>query len=133
MMVDFLEIIKRKDIATANGHWLEALTMAHLFIETQLNIIVSSHCKAAEIEKAQRNHVWGLGNLARDKGLITAITRDKIMKTNKNRNQTIHGLINDEITYDEIEQHLLDANELISELQRHYVTISIGSEIEGSE
>lgn len=128
-MVDLLEIIKRKDIAARNGYWLESLSLAHLFVETQLRLIVSGHCPPDEVDKAGKRHVWGLANLAKENGLITPDTWNMIEEFNIARNKTVHGLATGEITYKEIEQYTLDADDLIGNLQGYYVTVSVGPEI----
>ena len=128
-MVNLLEIIKRKDIAARNGYWLEALALAHLFIETQLRLIVSGSCSSHEIDKASKQHVWGLGELARKKELINADTWNMVEEFNKARNKAIHGLASGEITYEEIKEQALKAEALIGNLQSYYVTVSIGPEM----
>jgi hypothetical protein len=128
-MVDLLEIIKRKDIAARNGYWLESLSLAHLFVETQLELIVSGHCSPDEVDKASRRHVWGLANLAKRKGLITPDTWNMIEEFNSARNKAIHGLATGEITYKDIEQHALDVDDLIANLQSYYVIVIAGPEM----
>ena len=107
---------------------LESLALAHLFVETQLSLIVSGHCSPNEVDKASEKHVWGLGKLAKEKGLVTSGTWNMINEFNKARNKAIHGLASGEITYEEIEKHVLNADELISILQNYYATVSIGPE-----
>jgi hypothetical protein len=108
---------------------LESLALAHLFVETQLRLIVSGHCSPEEVDRASRSHVWGLANLAKDRGLITPDTWDLIEEFNSARNKAIHGLATGEITYRDIEQHALDADDLIGNLQSYYATACIGPEM----
>lgn len=132
-MADLLEIIKRKDIAARNGFWLESLALAHLFVETQLRLIVSGHCSPDEVDRASRGHVWGLANLARDNGLVTSETWGLLERFNSARNKAIHGLATGEITYEEIKEHVLNADDLIDDLQSYYVTILIGPEMRNDD
>lgn len=127
--MDLLDIIKRKDIAARNGFWLESLALAHLLVETQLRLIVSGHCSPDEIDKVSRSHVWGLAILAKDKGLIASETWVMIKEFNNARNRAIHGLATDEIAYQDLERHMMDADKLISKLQSHYATVLIGPEM----
>lgn len=127
--VNLLEIIKHKDTAKRNGSWLESMVLAHLFIETQLTIIVSGHYHLKEIdETSSKSHVLGLGNLAKNKYLIREETFERIKEFNIARNKAVHGLTKGEITWEEIKEQINLADKLISELQRYYVQIEIGPE-----
>ena len=135
-MVNLLDIIKRKDVARRNGAWLEAVALAHLFIETQLDLIVTGLTNPKgqkpaqnEIDQARKGHVFALGKLARSYELIRDDTWEAIQACNVARNKAIHGLAKGEITYEVLQKHVTDADALITDLQRYYIEVTAYSEI----
>ena len=129
-----MDLIRFRIRAVENGYWLEALVLAHLFVETQLRLILwgipgPSGKRIAKSTIDDQKYVMQLANLAKDSGVIDEETWAMIREFNSARNKAVHDLSSGEITYGELETPALSASDLMSRLQRYYVAVNIGPEI----
>ena len=129
-----MDLIRYRIRAIENGYWLEALALTHLFVETQLRLILSgiSGQSGKSIPKSKienQKYVMQLANLAKDNRIVNNATWQMIKNFNRARNEAIHGLSSGQITYDDLREPAVNAGDLISQLQRYYVTVNIGPEI----
>lgn len=133
-----MDLISYQIRAVQSGHWLEALVLTHMFVETQLRLILSGlpgptgkPITQNKIDK-QRS-VIELARLAKDNGLVTLDTWEMIREFNTARNNAVHNLGRGNISYNELRPAALKASEVVSDLQRYYVTVTIGPELRADE
>jgi hypothetical protein len=104
--------------------WLEAIVLAHMYIETQLRTIAG---------KPIRKERWGkkvirLAKSARDKDRIGEDLFHKIEEFNEARNDAVHNLASENITYDQLEPTARQGGKLINELLAIYNNNSFSPE-----
>jgi uncharacterized protein YutE (UPF0331/DUF86 family) len=133
-----IDLIRYRIRAIESGYWLEALILAHLFVETQLRLILSGiltssgKCIPKNTIDGQK-YVMQLANLAKDNGIIDEDTWALVRKFNTVRNQAVHDLSSGDISYEDLRVPAMSADDVISRLQSYYVIVSIGPEMKASD
>ncbi len=114
-----LNLILYYNRAIDDKHWLEAIVLAHMYIETQLRTILGKEIRKAKNTKKAEN-VIGLAVRAREKKKIEEGLSKRIEEFNITRNNAVHNLAVGIVTYDQLESTARQAGSLIQELQMHY-------------
>ncbi len=99
--------------AINDKHWLEAIVLAHMYIETQLRTVLGK-----EIRK-QRNtseSVITLAKKAKEKKKIEEGLFERIEDFNTIRNNAVHHLSIGIISYEELEKPARQAGNMMNEL-----------------
>lgn len=128
------ELIKFRIRALNRGHWVEAIVLAHMFVETQLRLILRGSLgktgKRLSEEKIKKSkYVMDLANLALDNKFIDKVTYNLIQDFNKMRVKAVHNLSEGDISYEDLESPAKEAEKVISNLQSHYITVYLGPEM----
>lgn len=105
--------------AIKDKHWLEAIVLAHMYIETLLRTIEGKSIRKGRNTKKGES-IKGLAKSAYDKQNISQALFSKIDKFNTIRNNAVHNIASGEITYEQLEQTAIDAGTLIDELRVTY-------------
>ncbi len=93
-------------------YWLEAIVLAHMYIETQLRTVLGK-----EIREARNGDsvIW-LATKAKEKNKIEESLFKRIEKFNTARNDAVHNLAIGSIRYDQLESVAVQASKLMNEL-----------------
>lgn len=102
--------------AIEDKHWLEAIVLAHMYIETQLRTIFGKDIRKTKSAK-DNERVIKLVEIAKDKNKINDNLFTKLTEFNTMRNNAVHHLSIGIITYDELEPTARKAGSLIDELR----------------
>ncbi len=102
--------------AIEDKHWLEAIVLAHMYIETQLRMILGfdDFRKTPRAEKEET--FYFLYHRAYKEGAIGKTLYERIDQFNSTRNNAVHNLTLGIISYDELEPMAQEAAKLIREL-----------------
>jgi len=99
--------------AIDDKHWLEAIVLAQMYIETQLRTLLGK-----DIRKNKDNiSIYALADAALKNNKIDGDLYGRIKEFNSVRNTAVHHLSLGNITYDGLEQSAKQAGSLINELQ----------------
>ena len=132
-----MDLIRYRIRAMQNGYWLEALVLAHLFVESQLRLVLclptQSGCRIPDDTIDEQRYVMQLATIARNNGIIDEDTWSMIREFNTARNDAVHNLSSGEISYEGLEGPARSADNLISRLQDYYAPHSIGREMRADE
>ncbi len=128
------EIIKRKNLAQANGFWLESINLSYILIEIELRLLLSSKAGGTGIpippDKIDRqNYLMELANLSKSNGFIDNTLWEKIRSFNQYRKKATHSFAQGEIEYDELKEPAMKTNDIIYDIQNLWLPIKF-SEIE---
>ena len=86
--------------AIKDKHWLEAIVLAHMYIETQLRALLFKD--AHEGKKA--GSLTKLAKVAFDNKYIDLNIFEKIKEFNRARNDAVHNIASENITFDQLQQ-----------------------------
>ena len=111
-----LSLVLYYNRAINEKHWLEAIVLAHMYIETQLRTVLGKEIRKAKRTKNDEN-VIGLVEKANEKKKIDDDLAKRLTEFNNSRNNAVHHLSIGIITYDELEPTARQAGSLIHELQ----------------
>lgn len=126
-------LVQKRLKAVRNGYWLEAITLSYICLELDLRKLLSTNAlgktKPLEHEKIiKQEYLMNLANLAKDNGFISEDIWDRIKRFNDFRRKAIHGLIQGEITYDDLEKPCLEIFRLSYDIQSCWLKITFGPE-----
>lgn len=106
--------------AIDDRHWLEAIVLAHMYIETQLRAIEGKNIRKGK-NTPKDEKIIVLAKNAYNKKNISEDLFNKINGFNSKRNDAVHNIASGVITYDQLEQTAIDAGTLIDELRVTYM------------
>ena len=109
--------------AVKNGYWLEAIVLAHMYIETQLRMILEFD----DFRKAKKTNpnekVINLAQRAYKKKIIDETLYGRIDEFNTSRNDAAHNLLTGKICYEDLEPMAIESDSLINELKQLEMTV----------
>lgn len=127
------EIIKLENRAKKNGFWLEALSFSYMHLEVELRMLLTTKSGKNNIPLAKETinrerYLMSLANLARENKFIDSKTWEKIKQFNDIRKKTIHKFIQDDMKYEELENTVNIAIDIVGDIQSRYIKLVWGEE-----
>jgi len=101
--------------AIQDEHWLEAIVLAHMYIETQLRALLFKDNR--EEGNKRDEPVIKLAEVAFDNKYIDKNVLEKIKDFNTARNDAVHNIASENITFDQLLPTAKLASDLMNELQ----------------
>jgi hypothetical protein len=123
-----MDLIIYRIRAMEEEHWLEAIVLTHMFVETQLRIATGLSLVRDKRNPPREEKVIEIAKQALKQNIINNQLFRKIDMFNTARNDAAHNLALGIIAYDQLEPIAKQSDDLMSELQRLYVHIEIGPE-----
>ncbi|MBN2116647.1 MAG: hypothetical protein JW730_08755 [Anaerolineales bacterium] len=102
--------------AIEDKHWLEAIVLAHMYIETQLRMILGFDDFRKTPRAKKEETVYSLNRQAYKKKAIDKLLYERIDHFNSTRNNAVHNLTLGIISYEDLEPMANEAAKLIREL-----------------
>lgn len=109
--------------AMENGYWLEAIVLAHMYIETQLRMILEFDDFRKDRNTNPNEKVIDLAQRAYKKKIIEETLYRRIEKFNTVRNDAVHNLTIGQISYDDLKSMATESENLINELKQSEMAV----------
>ena len=112
-----LNLVVHHTRALKNGYWLEAIVLAHVYLETQLRMILEFDDFRKDRKTKSEEKVTNLAQRAYKKKIIDKALYEKIEKFNTARNDAVHNLTIGQISYEDLEPMAMESDSLINDLK----------------
>jgi hypothetical protein len=119
-----MELLVRRMRALENKYWIEGLVLTHMYIETQLRIILEFVEFRKTRNTKQEETVISLIEKTYKKEIIETDLYEKLRSFNTARNNAVHNLGIGLISYDDLELLASESSILINELMLIEVAIN---------
>ncbi len=112
-----MNLIIHHNRAIENEFWLEAIVLAHMYIETQLRKILEHDDFRKKPKTIPSEKVIELAKEAYSKQVVNEQLLRKIESFNKSRNDAVHNLTVGIISYEDLKATATSSDQLIGELR----------------
>ena len=123
------DLIKREALARKNGHWMESISLLYIILEVELRLLLSAKTGDSRIlpkKIDEQRYIMNLADLAKDNGFIDESIWKRIREFNDKRKKAIHRLAQGEISYGDLEEAVLSADDLRLDIQTCWLAIKSG-------
>jgi hypothetical protein len=127
------ELVKLWIRASNNGFWIEEVSLTYVLLEVELRLLLTSKAgkqgkplSPSEVDNAE--YLKALADLALKEDFIKHELYNKIISFNNVRRKVIHGLIQGNIKYSELEDICKSSSNIIYDIQSLYLQVTIGPE-----
>ena len=112
-----MNLIIHYNRAIENEFWLEAIVLAHMYVETQLRKILEFDDFRKKPKTIPNEKVIELAKQAYNKRVVNKQLLRKIESFNKSRNDAVHNLTVGIISYEDLKATATSSDQLIGELR----------------
>lgn len=129
-------LIKHLNLAKRSGCWLECINLSYILLEIELHLLFLSKVGTSGIQIPPRkvgyqDYLMHLAGLAKDNKFIDITIWERIRKFNNIRKRAIHGLIQGELSYDDLKEPAFSADRLRGDIQKLWLPIEFEPEENG--